>query len=324
MYPAFSATQTQPQDHRPPLRPLGIGDLLDEMFAVYRRGFRPLVGIAALVGVPSLLLSIWQQQHSASGDPAMLPLTGFLLPNMLLVLTALQTAAICAATARLVHREPPSVAAAWRTARDTFWPLMRLAILGVVGYAGGIVALSIVVGLLVALGALLLPGVAAGIAPVMLGALLMVSFAIPILALLLILFMVWSLAVPVLVVEQQRGARRAIRRAWELARGGVGRIVLTLLTLLLMQLTAGLLAIVLTGQFAVLWSAATTGGMPAVATALTPASQPVGAWVVRILVSGSLGVLVAPLLVIGMTLLYFDRRVRVEAYDLRVQARELA
>jgi hypothetical protein len=36
------------------------------------------------------------------------------------------------------------------------------------------------------------------------------------------------------------------------------------------------------------------------------------------------GVLYGPLFYIGVTLLYYDRRIRAEAYDLSVMARELA
>src|SRR4051812_45013932 len=45
-------------DRAPSLRPLGIGDILDELFAVYRRGFRTFVGMTALVQVPLAILTL--------------------------------------------------------------------------------------------------------------------------------------------------------------------------------------------------------------------------------------------------------------------------
>ena len=47
MYPAGRATR---------LRPLDIGDVLDESFQVYRRGFLPLITTMAIVLVPSAIV----------------------------------------------------------------------------------------------------------------------------------------------------------------------------------------------------------------------------------------------------------------------------
>lgn len=40
----------------PELRPMDLGDILDKSFRLYRRHLRPSLTIAAIVGIPSLLL----------------------------------------------------------------------------------------------------------------------------------------------------------------------------------------------------------------------------------------------------------------------------
>ena len=54
------------------------------------------------------------------------------------------------------------------------------------------------------------------------------------------------------------------------------------------------------------------------------ASQPIWVTITVSLLSNLLGILVRPPFYVGLTLLYYDRRIRSEGYDLAVQARALA
>jgi len=328
MQTTLPATGLPRADYSPRLRPLGVGDLLDEVFSLYRRGFRPLVSITALAGVPLAILSLWQLQLVASGDQALLPLASMVLNVVGLVLGSLQIAAVCSATSALILGQTPGVAPAWRRARDRFWALVRLALLGGVAFTVGTIALCVVAGLLAVLGALVLQATVPGIAAGLLAASVSVGIGVAIGALALVIWVLWSLAVPVLVVEERTGAVAAIRRGRALAKGGVGRILLNLLALIalcaVLQIIAWLLVAVVTGQLSTVWHAATSGGSPALVAALGPAGQPVAVWVLRTLLSSALSLVLAPLLGIGMTLVYYDRRVRVEAYDLSVRGSELA
>jgi hypothetical protein len=323
----LSATRLPRAEYPPRLRPLGLGDLLDEVFGLYRRGFLPLVGIAALVGVPFVILTLWHQQLVASGDRMLLPIASLVLNVIALVVGSLQTAALCSATSMLVLGQAPRIGPAWRRARDRIWPLVRLDLLGAVAFAVGAVVLTLVVGVLTSLGVLalvvLVPGVGWLLAPI-----IPVGMVAVVVALALVIWVLWTLAVPALVLEEQLGAIGAIRRSRALARGALGRILLTLLVLLalysVLQVIAWMLLSLLTGQLSVLWSAASTGGFPALSAALNPASQPVAVRVLQTLLYSVVNLVLTPLLGIGMTLIYYDRRVRVEAYDLSVQVSELA
>ena len=79
------------------------GSLLAETFALYRRGFKTFVGIAAVVEVPMAMASfaVWST-HAAYG-------LGFPLALVWLVTFTLESAAICEAAAAIyeVSVQPP-------------------------------------------------------------------------------------------------------------------------------------------------------------------------------------------------------------------------
>src|SRR4051812_25760818 len=103
-------------DRTPALRPLSVGDVLDELFALYRRHFKTYVGIAALVHVPLALLALPLSAGSSDfvqrfggrvADPSealaafgqwMVPLLLLLIP-LFIVGTVLELAATCVVTA---------------------------------------------------------------------------------------------------------------------------------------------------------------------------------------------------------------------------------
>src|SRR3954454_2226070 len=102
----------------PSLRPLGIGDLLDELFAVYRRGFATFVGIQLLIDVPSGLLTL------VPGFESIVSLGGDFGVGLLLGLAAHG----CAASA-LYLGQPTSVLKAYQVVLRQRWPLCRLLLL---------------------------------------------------------------------------------------------------------------------------------------------------------------------------------------------------
>lgn len=298
-------------DRAPALRPLGVGDVLDELFAVYRRGFKTFLGISVLVDVPIAILYLpfvpayvnfmeqMQQASGGTGNPGAF-VSGYVgwglavVPVVLLISVAqlLWLAATCYATSAVYLGQPLTVGGAYRLALGRFWPLVRLVLLGTIFFVSLIVL---------------------AIAPVIFPALLCISMPATFI-LGVYLLVKWSVAAPALVLEDQMGAAGALRRSWELVRGGWWRtfatfFVLTLLVGILQSLGSGL-------------SEALSALLQAVAA---PGATFRPAWIAVIasLLASAVGVLWGPLLYIGLTLMYYDRRVRMEAYDLAVLAQDM-
>jgi hypothetical protein len=300
-------------DRAPALRPLGVGDVLDELFAVYRRGFKTFMAIAAIVHLPLALLSLplamtsaayWREQQGGAwwfgtryfaGGP-MEPWQSALSLVLVLFSTVagcLEMGAIVHATSALYVGEPSTVGGAYRQAFGRFWALFRIGVLLVVAAAAVMVVW-------------LLP---AALGPAL------ICVTTPLVAILGMWLVVrWSLAIPALVVERV-GASQALRRSTELVRGAWWRSFVTLLLVTILSMVLWLLAVVLVG-------AIIAGAQAVIAPGLNgPADW---AAILESLLNNVVGWLVAPLFYIGVTILYYDRRVRGEAYDLSLMARDLA
>jgi hypothetical protein len=119
-----------------------------------------------------------------------------------------------------------------------------------------------------------------------------------------ILLAIMFFAAGQVVVLEGNSGPDALGRSRDLARGAWGRIT-GIWAVLYLIIYMPLLALGFGGVFA---AASLTGGMSPAASRLVLAGVQVG--------SALLGALVQPLVVLGMTLLYYDRRVRTEALDL--------
>lgn len=121
----------------------------------------------------------------------------------------------------------------------------------------------------------------------------------------IILGLMWALTVPVAVLEDT-GLRDSVNRSRALTKGARGRVfVIFLLFLILFYAAYVVWAIPL---FAVIETLARTHNTPG--TLLwTQVAFPVGVFLSQCLV--------APLMTIGLSLVYYDQRVRKEAFDLQ-------
>jgi hypothetical protein len=295
------------------LRPLAIGELLDRVFTIYRRHLSTFVGIMA---VPSLFnlalaLSILILQHMNGGQLFQPPAPGrpfnpdaILKPALqivgvsmafLAVYWVVYMMALGAATtvvAEIYAGRDIAIGAAYGKARGQLGRLLLLAILWVL--------------MIVAPGVLFV-GVGAGIAaaarsPVLL-ALFLIFGMIAFFILAIIMFLRYAVSAPALMLERV-SAWGAMQRSAVLTRGFLGRVFLTFLVASLMAYTAALL-LQMPFQLAA-----------AIAGPLTMA----GFWLSLVgAVSGTIGhTLTAPVLVIGVAVLYYDFRVRKEALDLQM------
>ena len=266
------------------LRPLGLGEILDDIFRVYRRHFGLLCGIAAVLSLPTFTVALL----SRSADQY-----GFLL-------TIIGSAASPQALAGTAPPEPPNLALVG---------LLYLVIILAVPFTMGAVtwaAIALLLGQPVSIRSALLAvarryWALAGVALVF----LLVSPTVLCLPVLVWIFVRWAVAVPAMLAEGI-GPIRALERSWTLTRGSWWRLFGTLLI-------AYLLAYVV--QSAI--------GLFAFPVALlVPFVPAVVRGAILLTITTAAQALVLPVVYLAVALLYFDLRVRREAFDLDQLARQ--
>jgi hypothetical protein len=266
------------------LRPLGLGEILDEVFRVYRRHFWLLAGIGLVLSVPGLLL----QFASGSADQF-----GFFVS----ILGSLGNPSSIAA------RQPPSPP--------------NVVVLGL-GYVVFLLTIPFTLGAITQAAIDLVQGQPVGVGRALAGvarrywAVLGLSLLLGLVSPLLLcpplgiwLFVRWVVAVPALLAERV-GPIRALDRSWTLTRGNWWRLFGILLVMYLLQsVVSGAL-----GVFA----------FPiAVAVPFVPA---VVRGAIILTLETLAGALVQPLVYLTVVLLYFDLRIRREDFDLDQLARQ--
>jgi hypothetical protein len=265
------------------LRPLDIGDVLDETFRMYRRQFVPLVTTMAIVVVPASVLSLIvtlatgfssatiSRSIEQRGDPTTLVVAGGLLGVVGIVAGILHVAAVGAATlitSGAVLGQPISVGDAYRQSFRRF-------------------------------GSLLLAGIATGL-PI--GLLVLTCIGIP------VAFFVglgWSATFPAIMLEG-RGATEGMGRSWGLVRGHRWRL---LVCWVLIFVIFYLLVSVPSGLFGFI------AGIVAVASGNNPGALAL-VQAGNILFSAIGQTFFGSVLYITGTILYYDLRIRQEGFDL--------
>lgn len=322
--PGYGPSQYSTYGYRPdvkpgvvPLRPLGLGELLDGAVGVLRRYPRPTLGMSAAVAVLAALVNLVllltafrpfvdvDSTALESGDLEALETAlggaavGGVLTGVLALLSgAVLTGILTAVVGKAVLGQPLDLAGAWAQVRPALGRLVVLAfVLALV--AGGVAFVGVFVGVLViALGgaALALLGV-----PLILASLAAAAY----------LYIRLSLAPCALVLEKV-DLRTSLRRSWLLVKGDWWRVFgITLLTILVGIFVSLVIQVPfeLVGYGSVTDLA--TGGGDMLAT--------------RTLIASSLGGIVASTLVDPFTagvraLLYVDRRMRAEGLDVALTA----
>lgn len=297
------------------LRPLRVTELIDTVFSLYRQNFWLFLAVIALVQVPYQVIADLlgltapsRNLHPGAGKALtsaqlhtlLVALVGLLVIAAVLtviniaVVVPLQTAAFTKAVADRFLSIPTSAGDCYRFAVRRWGALIVL----------GLIYLALAVAALVVLGAVttllvLLLGRGGGVLAVLV-ALVGIVGAVMVYVRLVV-------ATPSLVLEGLR-PWEAIQRSWRLTSGHAGRVFGVLLSLVLVELLIGLALGILVGV-----------GVSAVGGASSAAGTVVGD-VATLVVA----VLVAPILASGLTLLYFDLRVRKEAFDLELLAQQIS
>jgi hypothetical protein len=283
---------TVPPVYRPrqdgiPLRPLGVGELLDGTFSTIRRNPRATVGLAALLVTLQQVISLAVQlgtnglptqvgvgDETASIEALIGGFGGITSALVSAVIAAVITGMLVVVVSEDVLGRRVSAAEVWRRIRPRLWPLLLAAAMaGILPY----------VGLLF----LIIPG--------------------------LILWALWALTTPALVLEGL-GPIAALRRSAQLARPALIRVwgvrTLSVLIGLLIQVLIALPF----GLIGVLIVVAGDGDPGSTATVAILALDVLGAIVA--------GMITAPFLAGVLALLYIDRRMRAEGLDFVLRRQE--
>ena len=297
------------------LRPLALSELLDELFRMYRRNFALMVTAALALELPALTFNILSGQYKTFGfflnafsnisnpdrlDTIAPPQTNYLYVVIgyvvILLLLPVSTGLLVRLTTDVAMGRPTTFAGAFRRT------LRRYMALAAYDLLVGLAALAVlVVLLLVIFGGIALASAASNANAAVIVATVLIALGLLVAAMIAAAWLGIRLVVAVpAMLEEGLGPIAAVRRSWRLVQGSFWRIVgIVVVVYVLAQvvqsaLTAvfGLLALFIPGL-----SGDARGALLLVA--LT-----------------AVQVIVGPIFAIAVSLLYFDLRVRKDAFEL--------
>ena len=310
--PAYGALPPVPPAIKPgviPLRPLTLTDILNGAFSYIRTNPKATLGLTTVVVVIAQLIGLVLQigplaamgelgvlrgedgstaaelGSSASGLASAFTtlLSGIVLSGMLTVIIG-----------RAVFGASITIGEAWQRVRGRFLPLIGYTLLWLLAVAVPVFAVVFVIAVLASVS-----GVAAFIVAI--------PLIIGLIALLIYFWTVLSFAAPLIVLERL-GVFPAIKRSITLVKGDFWRVLgIRLLATLVAGVVAAAVSIPfsLGGQLLLLGGESTT----TILTAL-----------VLVAIGGAVGqIITAPFSAGAVVLLYTDRRMRAEAFDLVLQ-----
>jgi len=300
-----------------PLRPLGLGEVLDGAVAVIRRYPRPTLGLAAVIALGTTLLDLLivltafrpflsldtaaledgdaQALESAIGGA----FAGTALTVVLVLLAgAVLSGGLAVVVGKAVLGQPMSFTEAWAQVRPSLLKLIGLAVL-VLGIVYGVMVLGAAIGIGVI--------VAGGPALALLGVpVLLAGFALA-----AALYVRYALAPCVLVLERT-GIREAMRRSAVLVRGDWWRVFgILALTFVIGAFVSQIIQL----PFAVIGAGSPGGLVDPDADFLSTRSL-----VLSAIGGGVASTLVSPFTAGVRALLYVDRRIRAEGLDVSLAA----
>jgi hypothetical protein len=298
-----------------PLRPMSTGQLLDGTVALYRQHFLLFVGIATpgpAASVVFQLLTLGSAvvpapgAHRVVAAGASLFLSMFVGYLILLAGTALAHAATVKAVAAVHLGRETSIASAYRALWGRIWRVMRIFFVVVLmaGFAAFLVAfvVAIVAVLVVVVAAVGAPrtgptgAIAAGIVGFSVVGIALTAFGV--------VYVRYALAVQACVVEDLP-VLPSLKRSVFLSKGSRWRVVAIYSIFVILSVIVSFGLTRLAREVGILFHSRIAALVLVYATAF---------------VAGSL---TGPLATIGLSLLYYDERVRKEAFDLQLMMADL-
>ena len=305
------------------LVPLGAGDLIDRAVRLYRRHLFTLMRIAA----PPVVVSAigWVLWTIATRQVFSTPDTATLLFYILLIFVALvlvvsghifSLIVMGGASRNLVTHllwgEPVLVRTTYAAVRSRFWSLLGATLL-VVMWLGLAMMVASTAGYFIAIILIFVGVFLAQVAPPWL--IVIVAIVGSLLALAVSLWLFFFMAgkvayVPQVLLVEGKRVFEAIGRSFSLARGNVRRLMAMTFFITFATYSALMLLVIPLEWFA--W----VNGV-----SLVPFQQwPVGYSIAYSVLEPIGTILLAPVWMLGMSLLYVDERVRHEGYDIELMA----
>ncbi|HXI34089.1 MAG TPA: hypothetical protein VNH63_08420 [Gemmatimonadales bacterium] len=287
----------------PDLRPMDMGEILDGALNIYRRHFGQFMRLSILVvWLPTAMVVYLKVRFN--GDPTGI-VTLFQDHTAAVILTILAVAIVWIACALVLQAgtisiisdsylgKEPTVGSALRLGGARIGPLLLVAI------SKGLIIVLVYIGGALGVALLALVGRLLG----QVGSFLFVFFGvIGVIWLVIYVACAYGVTSSVVVLESLDSSFDAFGRSWALTKGARLKVFGT-------AVVAWLIAALLP-QGAV--------GVIAAAAGPQSASQPI-----LVVVSSLLSVVLAPILPCALTLLYYDLRVRREAFDLQILGQQL-
>lgn len=292
-----------------PLRPLSTGELLDSTFTLYRRNFKLFIGVSVIGPIAGLIYQLLTIGGTVADGKSTSPAFGASMllgmgVGLVLMLagSAISQAATVKAVAAVYVGQGIGIGEAYRVLRGRFWRIIGIFFSVSIRVGGAMLLAIILVSVLaVALTAL---GTTLGTAGTVVGAIVGVICIVAAILLAIWVFVRYAVAVQACVVEDLPG-KQALKRSAFLTKGDRNRVTTVY------------------GVFVVIgWVlGAAIGGFTLF---LAPRAGVVTSQIISAVATLIAGTLVAPLGTIGMSLLYYDERVRKEAFDLELMMQSLA
>lgn len=287
-----------------PLRPLGVGEILDGAFAAIRRYPRPTLGLAACVMLVVTTINVLTEWYllrgieppqpgatlsNASDYASRIGTAGVISAVVSLLATLLLTGMVIAVIGEAVLGRPVSVADAWARLRPLFWRLLGVTFLTFLIWVAATLPGIVIV---------IVGAVGGSVGIVILGILISVVG-------LVYVWPMFALAPAALVLERQP-VTRALGRSRELVRGNWWRVFLILFL-------SFIIAAIVNGIISLPFGLA-GGGISSIG------DRSSGVHFSQLVISGVGGLLAStvsrPFSAGVAALLYIDRRMRAEALDL--------
>jgi hypothetical protein len=294
-----------------PLRPMSTGQLLDHTFTLYRQNFLLFVGIATVGPAANLIFQLlmvgagvgapFGARRAATGA-ATLATTGLgMIVGYVIMLAgmALSHAATVKAVAAVYLGRETSVIGAYKALRGRLWSLFGtfgLIVLIVGSALFAVVMLAVLVTMFALVGG---PGsgTAGAVARVLV-------IAVSALAAFMAIYVRYAMAIQACVVEGM-GPRASLKRSVFLSKGSRWRVVAIYVVFVMLAAILG----------------AGLGGLLGYVGTLL--HNRIAAAVLIYVADFIAGSITGPLATIGVSLLYYDERVRKEAFDLQLMLASL-
>lgn len=308
-----------------PVAPLGAGDLIDRAVRLYRRHLFTLIRIAAPPVIVSaigwVLSGIAWRAVFITPSGALLAFYFFVLATgvALIVGGYIFSLIVMGGAARnlvthLLWNEPVSVRATYDAVRSRFWGLLAATLI-MAAWVGVSIMVAFfgwyTVAVIITVGAVVFAQIAPAWFSVLIG--VIGTIAATVVAFWLFFFFAGRVAyVPQVMLVEGKGIFESVGRSFSLARGNVRRLMAMTLFVGFTFYSALMILVIPLG-----WYGYVNGIDPSPWNATQwPAWYAIGYGVVEPLSR----ILLAPVWILGLSLLYVDERVRHEGYDIELMA----